>query len=71
MASNEGWPLANNQQGTLALSPTVLEELNPASSHMSLEEDIFPVEPSGETTSCFSLVRDPEVEDSANPYLVS
>lgn len=38
---------------------------------MSLEEDIFPVEPSGETTSYCNLVRDPEVEDSANPYLVS
>lgn len=78
MARNSRWPLASSWQGIQVLSPTALKESNSASSHMSLEGNPFPVQPSdeiialspGQHLDC-NPVRDYELEDVAEPCLVS
>lgn len=49
MARNLGWHLTNSQLETEVISPKVLEEVNSANNHVSLEADPSPAKPSAET----------------------
>lgn len=64
--------MANRWLETEALSPAALEELNPTNSHVHLQGDPSPLNPSNKTPTLadtLHLVRGPVAKDPAKPRL--